>query len=61
MKTIKLTMLALLLVMLPSLLMAQLQRSEQFKQNYKLQEVVILSRHNIRSPLSTNGLSLIHI
>ncbi len=58
MKTIKLTMLALLLVMLPSLLMAQLQRSEQFKQNYKLQEVVILSRHNIRSPLSTNGSTL---
>ena len=37
---------------------AQLQRSDAFKGKYKLKEVVILSRHNIRSPLSTNGSAL---
>lgn len=39
----------------PTTLMAQLNRSEAFKNQYKLKEVVILSRHSIRSPLSTNG------
>lgn len=52
----------LLLLMLaficPSLAFAQLQRSDVFKGKYKLKEVVILSRHNIRSPLSTNGSTL---
>lgn len=52
----------LLLLMLaficPSLALAQLQRSDAFKGKYKLKEVVILSRHNIRSPLSTNGSTL---
>ena len=52
----------LLLLMLtflcPALAQAQLQRSEAFKGKYKLKEVVILSRHNIRSPLSTNGSAL---
>lgn len=52
----------LLLLMLaficPSLALAQLQRSDAFKSKYKLKEVVILSRHNIRSPLSTNGSTL---
>lgn len=42
----------------PALAQAQLQRSEAFKGKYKLKEVVILSRHNIRSPLSTNGSAL---
>ena len=31
---------------------AQLQRSDDFHSKYTLQEVVVLSRHNIRSPLS---------
>ena len=52
----------LLLLMLtflcPALAQAQLQRSEAFKGKYKLKEVVILSRHNIRPPLSTNGSAL---
>ena len=52
----------LLLLMLaficPSLALAQLQRSDAFRGKYKLKEVVILSRHNIRSPLSTNGSTL---
>ena len=31
---------------------AQMQRGEDFHSKYKLDEVVVLSRHNIRSPLS---------
>lgn len=37
---------------------AQQQRSQAFRDKYQLKEVVILSRHNIRSPLSTNGSAL---
>ena len=48
--------LLLLAFICPSLAQAQLQRSEAFKGKYKLK--VILSRHNIRSPLSTNGSAL---
>ena len=44
-----------LLLLCPLLAMGQLQRSEAFKDQYKLKEVVILSRHNIRSSLSVNG------
>jgi glucose-1-phosphatase len=58
MKNKKQITLALLLLLLPSFMMAQLQRSQSFKNDYKLKEVVILSRHNIRSPLSTNGSEL---
>ena len=50
--------LLLLAFICPSLAQAQLQRSEAFKGKYKLKEAVILSRHNIRSPLSTNGSAL---
>lgn len=50
--------LLLLAFICPSLAQAQLQRSEAFKGKYKLKEVVILSRHNIRSPLSANGSAL---
>lgn len=45
----------ILLFLCPLLAMAQLQRSDAFKEQYKLKEVVILSRHNIRSSLSVNG------
>jgi len=44
-----------LLLLSPLLAMGQLQRSEAFKNQYKLKEVVILSRHNIRSLLSVNS------
>ena len=53
-----LLLLLVLAIMCPSLAMAQLQRPQDFKGKYKLKEVVILSRHNIRSPLSTNGSAL---
>ena len=59
MRKIKSFILLLILALLcPALAQAQLQRSEAFKGKYKLKEVVILSRHNIRSPLSTNGSAL---
>ena len=51
-------LLLILTFLCPALAQAQLQRSEAFKGKYKLKEVVILSRHNIRSPLSTNGSAL---
>jgi putative glucose-1-phosphatase len=51
-------LLLILALLCPVLAQAQLQRSDAFKGKYKLKEVVILSRHNIRSPLSTNGSAL---
>lgn len=45
-------------LLFPALMTAQLQRSQEFRSKYKLKEVVILSRHNIRSPLSVNGSAL---
>ena len=53
-----LLLLLILSILCPALAQAQLHRSEAFKGKYKLKEVVILSRHNIRSPLSTNGSAL---
>lgn len=38
--------------------MAQQQRSQEFKDKYKLKEAVVLSRHNIRSPLSDSKSTL---
>lgn len=54
------TNLSLLLLMFvcPSFVWAQNKRSPEFKEKYTLKEVVILSRHNIRSPLSDNGSTL---
>lgn len=46
------TAIALLILGAPSLASAQAQRSQDFKDKYKLKEAVVLSRHNIRSPLS---------
>ena len=37
---------------LPQTCFGQKQRSQEFKDKYKLKEAVVLSRHNIRSPLS---------
>lgn len=54
------TNLSLLLLMFvcPSFVWTQTKRSPEFKEKYTLKEVVILSRHNIRSPLSDNGSTL---
>lgn len=42
----------------PSFAWSQVRRSSEFKEKYTLKEVVVLSRHNIRSPLSSNGSAL---
>ena len=34
---------------------AQTKRSDDFRAKYELKEVVVMSRHNIRSPLSSGG------
>ena len=34
---------------------AQMKRSDDFRAKYELKEVVVMSRHNIRSPLSSGG------
>lgn len=48
-------MLALAAILaLPAVSDAQARRSPDFKNKYKLEEAVVLSRHNIRAPLSDN-------
>lgn len=42
----------------PTGMMAQQQRSAEFKDKYQLKEAVVLSRHNIRSPLSDSKSAL---
>ena len=42
----------------PTVCQAQAQRSREFKDKYKLQEAVVLSRHNIRAPLSDSKSAL---
>lgn len=56
MKTRNILFLVLLLLCQTGL--GQLPRNEAFRQKYQLKEVVVLSRHNIRSPLSTDGSAL---
>lgn len=51
-------MMALVAFALPTLSFAQAQRSQEFKDKYQLKEAVVLSRHNIRSPLSDAKSSL---
>lgn len=46
------SVIALMLLSVPAMVEAQAQRSKEFKDKYQLKEVVVLSRHNIRSPLS---------
>ena len=46
------------MLMLPALTFAQTPRSQEFKDKYKLKEAVVLSRHNIRSPLSDSKSAL---
>lgn len=46
------------LLLMPAVVSAQTQRSKEFNDKYKLKEAVVLSRHNIRSPLSGHGSAL---
>ena len=51
----KLLMLAAILIISGTGLQAQTKRSDDFRARYELKEVVVMSRHNIRSPLSSGG------
>ena len=55
MKQTNLWMLAAILTLSGTNLQAQTKRSDDFRARYELKEVVVMSRHNIRSPLSSGG------
>ena len=48
-------MIAAILVISGTSLQAQTKRTDDFRTKYELKEVVVMSRHNIRSPLSSGG------
>ena len=48
-------MMAAILVICGTIAQAQTKRSDNFHAKYVLKEVVVMSRHNIRSPLSSGG------
>ena len=48
-------MLVAILIISGTGLQAQTKRSDDFQARYELKEVVVMSRHNIRSPLSSGG------
>ncbi|MDE6443504.1 MAG: histidine-type phosphatase [Muribaculaceae bacterium] len=51
-KLMTMTALAAFSLLFPTLSFSQAQRPKEFKDKYQLKEAVVLSRHNIRSPLS---------
>ena len=55
MRQMKLWMLAAIPFICGTGLQAQTKRSDNFRAKYELKEVVVMSRHNIRSPLSSGG------
>lgn len=40
---------------------AQMERSDDFRARYELKEVVVMSRHNIRSPLTSGGAAYMRV
>lgn len=54
-KRIQLWMMAIILLLGSMDAAAQRERTEAFRSKYKLNGVVVMSRHNIRSPLSSGG------
>ena len=48
-------MLAAILTLCGTNVLAQTKRSEDFRAKYELKEVVVMSRHNIRSPISSGS------
>ena len=42
-------------------LQAQTERSDNFRAKYELKEVVVMSRHNIRSPLTSGGAAYMRV
>ena len=55
MKQTKLWVFAAILTLSSTSLQAQTKRSDDFRARYELKEVVVMSRHNIRSPLSSGA------
>jgi len=51
----------LLFVACGSIIKAQIQRSEAFRAKYELKEVVVMSRHNLRSPLASSGAGYVRV
>ena len=52
---------ALLIALCAMGLQAQTKRSEAFHEKYTLKEVVVMSRHNIRSPLVSGGAAYMRV
>jgi glucose-1-phosphatase len=61
MKQTKLWILAAILTLCGTGLQAQTKRSDDFRARYELKEVVVMSRHNIRSPLSSGGAAYMRV
>jgi glucose-1-phosphatase len=61
MKKMQLWMLAAILTFCGTSLRAQTKRSDDFRAKYELKEVVVMSRHNIRSPLSSGGAAYMRV
>ena len=57
MKQLNLWMLAAILFSCGISVQAQTKRPDDFRAKYQLKEVVVMSRHNIRSPLTSGGAS----
>ena len=49
------SLLAAVLILCGTSTQAQTRRSDNFHEKYELKEVVVMSRHNIRSPLATGA------
>jgi glucose-1-phosphatase len=60
MKQNKLWMLAAILLCCGGV-QAQTKRSDDFRAKYELKEVVVMSRHNIRSPLTSGGAAYMRV
>ena len=54
-------MFAAVLILCGAGLKAQTKRSDDFRAKYELKEVVVMSRHNIRSPLTSGGAAYMRV
>ena len=61
MRQLNLCMLAAILFSCGISIQAQTKRSDDFRAKYQLKEVVVMSRHNIRSPLTSGGAAHVRV
>ena len=61
MRQLNLCMLAAILFFCGISIQAQTKRSDDFRAKYQLKEVVVMSRHNIRSPLTSGGAAHVRV